>query len=644
MSSGDRELGMGRNISRRDFVQGAAAMGALACALPDGGSLLPERDSPRRPYAPAASGLRGSQPGSFEVAHRVAFQGRSDWPSAEVSDDREYDLVVVGAGVSGLAAAHFFRARNPDARVLILDNHDDFGGHVRRNEFSYGGRTVIGYGGSESMESPGQYSPVAKALLRELAVDTSRFETAYDREFFRRHGLSTGVYFDRAHYGVDRLVPFELVWPSDIWPGESDFLSPGIDREEAIRRMPIPESAKRELRHLYQLSASGSEDRSKLPGLLELSEMSYADFLSRHLGVRNPEVWKLLESAIAGSMAQGLEACLAIDGLLYGGLPGLPKAFLAELNRSWYGEEVEPYIYHFPDGNASIARLLVRKLIPQVAPGETMEDVVTAHFDYGRLDDSASPVRLRLESTVIRVEHEGSPASADRVSIEYVRAGRAEHIRAKTCVLACYNRMIPHLCAELPASQRTALGTLVKLPLVYTNVLLRNWQPWRKAGLAEAYCPGAYHQTVRLDYPVSLGEYRFSEGPDEPIVARLEHAPIPSGGQLEPREQYRLGRRHLLATDFESIERSLRTEMAGMLGEFGFDPFRDIEAITVNRWPHGYAYSAEGDPSFEGDVYPYEHARRSLGRIAIANSDSGGRAYIDAAIDEAHRAVGELPV
>jgi spermidine dehydrogenase len=205
--------------------------------------------------------------------------------------------------------------------------------------------------------------------------------------------------------------------------------------------------------------------------------------------------------------------------------------------------------------------------------------------------------------------------------------------------------MIPYLCPELPEDQREALPSLVKAPLVYTNVLLGNWRPWQEAGVAEAYCPGSYHQTAMLDYPVSLDAYRFSENPDEPIVVHLERAPIEPDVGLTPREQFRAGRRELLRTSFEEMERSTRTQLAGMLGEAGFDPALDIEAITVNRWPHGYAYGYTGhaDPKYAEDEYPHVRGRRPFGRVAIANSDSGARAMLDCAIDEAYRAVEELP-
>jgi spermidine dehydrogenase len=185
---------------------------------------------------------------------------------------------------------------------------------------------------------------------------------------------------------------------------------------------------------------------------------------------------------------------------------------------------------------------------------------------------------------------------------------------------------------------------MARAPLIYTNVLLRNWHPWKKAGLAVAFCPGSYHQTAVLDFPVSLGDYRFSGGPEDPIVAHLERAPIVPGAGLTPREQYLIGRHELLAMPFDAIERLLRTQLAGMLGEAGFDPVLDIEAITVNRWPHGYAreYLSHLDPEYAEDEYPHLRGRRPFGRITIANSDSGASAYLDTAIDQAHRAVEEL--
>jgi spermidine dehydrogenase len=660
MKPGDRELGMDRPITRRDFLHGmsVAVAGGLAARrasgepAPRGESRVESRGGPRGEpapttpgsYPPALSGLRGSQPGSFEVAHELAREGRSDWAPVDEPDDATYDLVVVGGGISGLAAAYFFRRRNPDARILILENHDDFGGHARRNEFRSGGRTLIGYGGSQSLEEPSSYSSVAKTLLRELGVETSRFYTAYDEEFYRTHGLGEGVYFDRVTYGVDRLVPIDL---ASAYPGGT-LAAARLPQGEAVQQMPISEAAKRELMRLFELDSDRLPDMSIFGEPSFLKKISYQDFLAEYLGIRDSEVRRLLHCLTAGLLGLGIDSISAWDGIWYGSLPGLRGTSLGRfegLIERLYGISSEPYIFHFPDGNASIARLLVRSLIPEVASGKTMEDVVTAHFEYRRLDEIDSQVRLRLESTVVRVEHDGPPAVAKRVAVTYVRAGRTQRVWSKACVLACYNTMIPHLCPELPAEQREGLASMARAPLIYSNVLLRNWQPWKKAGLAVAFCPGSYHQAAMLDYPVSLGDYRFSGGPEDPIVAHLERAPIVPGAGLAPREQYRIGRHELLAMPFDAIERSLRTQLAGMLGEAGFDPVLDIQAITVNRWPHGYAreYLSQLDPDYAEEEYPHVKGRRPFGRITIANSDSGASAYLDSAIDQAHRAVEELP-
>ena len=635
----DRELGMDRPVKRRDFLYGAGAVmagtmaGSLGCA---GASRIDGRVAPAgADYPPAWTGLRGSQAGSYEVAHQLAGGNRDFGPIAVDAD--AYDLVVVGSGLSGLAAAWFYRREHPGARILILDNHDDFGGHARRNEFETGGRTLISHGGSQTIEEPSDNSDTTQQLLRELGIDTDRFYDAYDQGFFRRQGMGLGFFFDRETYGVDRLVRTDMANPLD-----DEYAPSPVSRLDAIRQMPIPEAARRSLHRLLTLDpdrfrdAAGDWDFSPLWGL------TYRDFAIGWAGA-DEGVLRVLNGAAVSGFGSSIDTISAFDGVTWGGLPGAPSAMIQAYYR---GEgEAEPYIFHFPDGNASIARLLVWSLIPNVAAGEMgMDSVVSAHFDYSRLDQHDAPVRLRLESTVVRIEHEGAPASAKRVAVTYVQNGRARRVWAGACVMAGYNVMLPYLCPELPAEQRESLSELVRCPLVYTSVLLRNWQPWKRAGLALAMCPGSYHQVAMLDFPVSMGGYRFSSGPDEPIIAHLEGAPLQVSSGLDRTEQFRAGRLEMLNTPFESIERSIRQQLGGMLGSFGLDPARDIEAITVNRWAHGYAYGPErpDEPESPAGESAQVIGRRRFGRVSVANSDAGGRANIDSAISQAYRAVQEL--
>ncbi|MFQ6007093.1 MAG: NAD(P)-binding protein, partial [Woeseia sp.] len=395
MKLSDKELGMDRSISRRDFLNGAAAVTA-ATAMP-GGAIAGGDESPRSVvvgYPPGRTGPRGSHPGSYEVAHELAWQGRQDWGQVYDAHSDVYDLVVVGAGISGLSAAYFYRKEHPDARILILDNHDDFGGHAKRNEFEIDGRTIISYGGSQALEDPGSYSEVSNGLLGDLGVELKRFETAYDQQFFRRNGLAGATYFDSATYGSDRLVDYSLVDYSVFLPIDTS----SLDVKDAVAQMPLGENARREL--LQLLTARGNH-LTNIPAQEQeeyLRRLSYRDFLERHMGITDPEVFALFQGLTA-DLSASIEAS-PLGVMSYTGLPGLQATALSD-----YNDDGEPYIFHFPDGNASVARLLVRSMIPRVAAGTTMDDIVLTKFDYSKLDEEDSSVRIRLNSTVVRVEH-----------------------------------------------------------------------------------------------------------------------------------------------------------------------------------------------------------------------------------------------
>jgi spermidine dehydrogenase len=612
------------HITRRDFLNGVAL--TIAAGLTPAAQIAAQ---PWR-YPPALTGLRGQHEGSFETAHAQA-RDRGRFSVDRLPVEERYDLVVVGGGISGLAAAWFYRrAAGPSARILVLDNHDDFGGHARRNEFTLDGRLVIGYGGSESIDSPGtNYGDAAKALLRELGVEVARFETAFERTLYSSLGLSRGLFFAREAFGRDLLVPGEP--PMRGTDALTRRLANAKPLPDFVAAFPISEASKAQLVALYDGARDPLAGRTVEAKLELLKRTSYRDYLMKFCGC-SEEAANCFQGRTLGFFGLGCDAVPAADArdLGYPGFQGLGLPSADAPAR-------EPYVYHFPDGNASLARLLVRALVPEVAQGRGMDDVVLAAFDYGKLDRDAQDVRIRLDSTCVEVRNAG-----DKVHIGYVRAGVPHRVEARHAVLACFHMVIPHIMPELPAPQREALARNVKTPIVYTNVLTRNWQPWVRLGVHDISAPMSFHSRVKLDFPVSLGGYRHSRDPSQSICLHLVHvAGAPNHG-LDARAQFRLGQAKLLDMTFADFEDKIRDELDRMLGPGGFSGARDIAAITVNRWPHGYGYVANS--LYDRDDYDdvLARARQRAGRVAIANSDAGGDAYAHLAIDQAARAIREL--
>lgn len=646
--SDDKELGMDRSITRRDFLNGIAVTAGASILPPHiTAALQHDLDPEKSPdyYPPALTGLRGSHVGAFEVAH--SLRDGDFWEKAGQSiETREaFDLIVVGAGISGLSAAYFFRKAHPNARILILDNHDDFGGHAKRNEFTVGDRKLIGYGGSFSIESPAPYSPVAKGLIDELGVDVASFPKHIARQIYSSRGLVPNVFFDKETFGSDVLTVNPL--PVGGTRNEGDD-TPEQKRiwDRFFADAPLSEKAKQDLVSLrrgadYFPGLTSDEKKARL------ARISYANYLTEVARV-DAQIVKLYQNAPQALFGLGIDAVSAQDAWGFGFLgfrgltlePGPGKGMNRDVIPS---EEAESYFYHFPDGNASIARSLVRRLVPDVLPGNSIDDLITTRANYAKLDAESSSVRIRLNSTAVRVRHVGDLRTAREVEITYSRLGKLYSVRAPQTVLACWNMVIPYICTELPDKQKEALQFEAKVPLLYTNVALRNWTAFEKLRTMAVYAPNGYHTYFRLDLPVSIGEYQCSTKPDEPIVIHMLKTPCKPG--LPARDQHRMGRIELFMTDFETIERRIREQLARTLGPGGFNPAREIAAITVNRWPHGYAYEYNSlwDKFWlEGGELPCEMARKPFGRIVIANADAGAYAYVDGAIDQAWRAVGEL--
>jgi spermidine dehydrogenase len=628
---------MFRAITRRDFIQGLA-VGAAGSALSTGLLSSAHADSGRsgvavetasKDYPPRLTGLRGSHPGSFEVAH--ALRDGATWPPGE-SADTAYDLVIVGAGISGLAAAHFYLAERPGARILLLDNHDDFGGHAKRNEFELNGQMRLLNGGTLAIESPRPYSPVADGVLKAIGIDAPRLsKRVMHPEVYERMGLRDAVFFDRETFGADHLAV-------------------GYQHRPILKFLkgaPLSVAARDDIRRIEEGDVDYWPALSSLEKKRRLMRLSYRDYL-RDVVHADPQAIAFYQSRTKGEWGVGIDAVSALDcwGL---NLPGFKGLKLAPgsipgmgFTPAGYADTGGSVWLHFPDGNATIARGLVRRLMPHAVPGASIDDLVSARVAYDQLDRADARVRLRLNSTVIRVRLDGAPDTAQSAVVTYVRDGRAHTVRAGHCVLACYNMMIPYLLPELPDSQKEALHELVKTPLVYTSVAIRNWHAFAKLGVCDIMAPGGYHTSTRLSHTVDMADYRSPRHPDEPNLLWMTRTPCREG--FTEHEQNKIGRAELMTTTFETFEREIRSQLGRMLKPGGFDPADDIMAITVNRWPHGYAPENNSlfDPDLPIDRQPHVLGRKRFGRIAIANSDAGGGAYTDVAIEQAHRAVADL--
>ena len=619
------------NISRRDFMNGVALSVAAGSAISPLELLAMSGEGQSgSPYPPGLSGLRGSHAGSFEVAHAISW-GEASWPRPATQTDDDYELVVVGGGISGLSAAFLYRQQvGPDARILILDNHDDFGGHAKRNEFDVDGKKLIGYGGSQSIDTPGHYSAVAAQLLKDVSIDTERFYDYYDREYFSKHGLRRGIYFSEEKYGADsvHLNITQMFGSAD-----------NIDVKTAVDGYPLADESRKSLINLVTGDTDYLDGKSREEKIALLRSTSYTDYLWKYAGVTK-EAAMLYRDAIKGFWGIGWDALSALEGFRLG-MPGTENLGIGELEGAPPGRD-EPYIFHFPDGNAGVARSLVRKLIPAAVPGSTMEDLVRSRVDYGLLDRDSNDTRIRLNSTAVDVRHSENNRHVD---VTYVRGGQPHRVRGKHAILACYNDIIPHLCPEVPEKQREAIAYATKVPLVYISVAVRNWKAFEKLGMESIYIPqGTMMHSFSMDFPVSMGGYQYTQNSDEPTVIHGTYVPTVPDQGMTAREQHVAGRRKLYELAYVDFERDIVRQMSGALAGGGFDAERDIAAITVNRWPHGYAYEYNdySDPADYGPKKgPHLAGAAQIGRISIANSDASAYAYVNGAIDAAARAVSE---
>jgi spermidine dehydrogenase len=432
--------------------------------------------------------------------------------------------------------------------------------------------------------------------------------------------LDYAIAFDSETYGERKLV---RGYGSRPW-------------DEFIADTPMNDQAKADLLRAF------TEKEDYLPGMTReekvglLSKISYRTYLRDYVKV-DEQVLEMYQRWGMSYWCVGMDEVPAIYILGYtdgGGLPGLEHTVERKGGRG-----SEPYIHHFPDGNATVARLLVRKLIPEALPGETMEDSITARLDYSKIDQEGENVRIRLNSTAVNAQH---TANSQAVDVTYVNGGDAHTVRAKHCIMACYNSAIPYICSDLPEEQRAGLAYNVKIPLTYTKVMIPNWRWFADLGMRFVFYTNDFFKQVELDYPVSLGGYEFGSSPDEPMVLHMCY--VPYFDDVQGPEQWRAGRRRLLETPFSTFEHHVRDQLDQALAGAGFDAERDITGITVNRWAHGYSYSPGllWEPKYAREEdKPWVQGRKPFGRITIANSDAGAAANTDSAIEHGYRAVRE---
>jgi len=609
----DIELGLDRAITRRDFIQGSSLV--LGGAVAGIGTAAAQSDyafdvGPGW-YGPGGVGdyamSHGNTPDVIRVAHEIRA-GRYDDPLRDAIDSGEtYDLVVVGGGFSGLSAAHHFHRLHPSGKALVLDNHPIFGGEAKRNEFEVDGYRLTGPQGSNDFRvqretgNPDDYF-TALGLPREYEFvepvgDAAGMRIPLDNYDYLHWHEQT---YDVGHFFRGAAKP----WVSDVW-------RTGLDST------PWSDAVREGFRRLREIETPADKWSDE-----QLDGMTLKSFYTTQLGLPE-EASNYYDPIMASIAGLGCDILSAYWGR-YFGFPGFvrPDAYAAEPLTS------------FPGGNAAIARYFVRKLVPGSIAGESLEDVLTQPLNRDVLDRPSNPVRIRLESTAVRVEHAGS----DRVAVTYSKGDRLHRVHSKIVVMGSGGWANRRVMRDLPPSHVEAYASFRHAPVLVANVALRNWRFLTKLGVAAAIWSGGFGYTCNIRRPMVVGGKTAPLDPDKPIVMTF-YTPVPGPG-ADAASQGATGRALLLSSSFADYERQIREHMNEMFAGAGFDAARDIAGIILNRW--GHAYLAP-EPGFrfgrDGRPAPPDVIREPVGRIAIGHSELRGHQYWTGAAGEGRRAV-----
>lgn len=629
--SSDTSLGLDRDITRRDFLNSSLlASGGLllntatpAQLLAQGSGHKGAADDDWNGYGGIGdyANSNGNTVSVLEAGHRIRDAEFEALPS-DITDTAEtYDCVVVGGGISGLAAALTFRQlAGAEKKCLVLDNHPIFGGEAKRNEFMVDGQRVMAHQGSAFFPVPYPHSFIAR-FYNSIGLKAPRLE--YQKWGGRdpEMKLSTTPYLGSAPNGT--FFGAKYGKPEGTW----------IIGDKVWERAPISAKARAELIR-YDSASNSDAQVPRYPGdaiSRHLDSMTLEDYMIERSGVSRETIREFLCPGDAGGYGLGPDA-----------LSGYTAYAADMLHPLDISDETGQQM--FPGGNGGIARLITKTLVPEsIAGSHTLEDVCRNPVNFAALDRAESPVRIRQESTAAWVRHDGDPLKSEFVTIAYTRGGKTWQVKARSVVMAGGSWTTKHIVRDMPSDLAAAYAQFYRAPCLMANVALRNWRFLYKMGISGCRWYGAglgeYTQVRKL---ALCGAPSPTISPDSPVVLTLKILYAFPGKPTE--QQGHMGRAELLATPFREYERQIRQQFTDMFSRAGFDAKRDIAGIILNRWGHAYLTPP---PGFffgrGGKPGPGEVIRAApFGRISFANTDLSGVADHRSSIIEANRAVEQL--
>lgn len=631
VSSANKSLGMDRDITRRDFLNSTLlASGAVLLNAGSPAQLLASRRQTQSgsddwtgyggvgDYAKS----NGNTMPVLEAGHQIRDGAFKNLPEDLIDTGETYDCIVVGGGISGLAAAVTFQhLAGKDKTCLVLDNHPIFGGEAKRNEFLVDGHRLIAHQGSAFFPVPYPHSFIAR-FYESIGLKVPRLEYQKWRGPDPEMKLSTTPYLGSAPNGTYFGPKFGK--PNGVWLAGA--------AAEKWDGAPIPATTREELLK-YQSGSDSPAEVPRYPG----------DAISRRLDTMTLEDYRMQRHGISRETYRAFFSLDDGGGYGLGGdaLSGY-AAFAADmLHPLDISDETGQQM--FPDGNGGIARLIAKTLIPDCIAGDhSLEEVSRNSVNFAALDRAGAPARIRLDSTAVWVKHDGDPAKSESVSIVYTRAGKTYRAKSRSVVMAGGSWTTRHIVRDLPSDLIEAYSQFYRAPCMMANVAVRNWRFLYKMGISGCQWYEGIGNYTQVRKIALCGADSPTIGPDSPTVLTLKVLFAHPGQSTE--QQGHMGRAELLGTPFSEYERQIRRQFTDMFARSGFDASRDIAGIILNRWGHAYLSPA---PGFffgkNGKPAPGDVLRAApFGRIAFANTDLSGVADHRSSIIEADRAVGQL--